>query len=101
MKNLPKQERRILLNQETGQVGWAELERHFARGVVISVDASLDLVTVADKFLLDDATAIEAWYQDGLLQRTPDDCASRWAREQTTLWAIVLAPWVLVQERSG
>ena len=38
---------RAKLNAETGKLAWKELERHFARGVVVKVAGDLDLVEVA------------------------------------------------------
>ena len=35
---------RAKLNLETAQLGWPELERHFARGDVIKVAIGVDLV---------------------------------------------------------
>jgi len=98
MKHLPEKLRRELLNKDTGQLTWPEIQRYFALGVLICVDTRLDLVTVADKFVIDEKITISDWYAQQLIQRTPDDLALRWANENMTLWAIVVAPWVLVQE---
>jgi len=98
MKELSENDRRILLNQETGIVTWPEVQRHFARGVLIYVKESLDLVTVADAFVVDNKSSIETWYKSDLIARIPDDIAQRWAEEDISLWAIVIAPWILVQE---
>jgi len=98
MKELSENDRRILLNQETGIVTWPDVQRHFARGVLVYVEVSLDLVTVADAFVVDNKSTIETWYQSNLITRIPDDIAQRWAAEDISLWAIVIAPWVLVQE---
>ena len=99
MKDLPENERRILLNQETGIVTWPELQRHFARGVLICVAESLDLVNVADAFVIDNKTAMQQWQQEKLIQPTPDEVAKRWANDKVILWAIVIAPWVLVRSQ--
>lgn len=98
MKDLSEKERRVLLNQETGKVTWPEIQRHFARGALVYVNSSLDLVAVADSFVVDDKPKIQQWYQTKLIAPTPDDVARRWAEEDIHLWAIVIAPWVLVQE---
>ena len=79
MKHLPENERRYLLNQESGKLAWKELQVHFARGVLIYVDDSLDLVSVADTFLLDDKSRLEPWFESKLIQITPDSIANRWA----------------------
>ncbi|MCG6968721.1 MAG: DUF2288 domain-containing protein [Gammaproteobacteria bacterium] len=86
------------LNRETGQIAWPELQRHFARGVVIVVGPELDLIEVAIKFVKDDKSAIEAWLNSGQISRARDENAHSWAQATTVFWAVVVAPWVLVQE---
>ncbi|AGY91397.1 hypothetical protein SPICUR_01905 [Spiribacter curvatus] len=86
------------LNTETGRVRWSELERHFARGVVVRVDAGLDLVTVAAAFVRDDEEAVMAWMTDGQIARATAEDARGWHDRDPDLWAVVAAPWVLVQE---
>ena len=86
------------LNLETGKITWPELQRHFARGVVLKLEPDLDLVDVAVKFVKDDKTAIEAWLNDGSLAHASDEDAKTWAQTTTVFWAVVVAPWVLVQE---
>lgn len=88
-----------MLNQETGVIAWEELARHFARGVVIRVEAGVDLVAVAQAVRNDDATRVGAWQESGQLRRASDDDARRWHAESTEFWAIVIAPWVIVQEK--
>lgn len=88
-----------MLNNETGVIAWEELARHFARGVVIAVDTSLDLVDAAQAVLKDDATRVGQWQNDGKLRRASDDDARRWHAENSEFWAIVIAPWVIVQEK--
>ena len=89
---------RAQLNGETGQLSWKELERHFARGVVIRVARSLDLVAVAASIARDDKAAIERWMNEDLIGRALTEHALDWAQRQPNFWAVVTAPWVLVQE---
>jgi hypothetical protein len=89
---------RAKLNAETGKLAWKELERHFARGVVIKVVASLDLVDVAFRISRDDKAAVEAWMGQGLIQYAGVDDAQAWHAQQSQFWAVVAAPWVLIQE---
>lgn len=86
------------LNLETGQIGWSELQRHFARGVLIVVAAELDLVQVATEIAQDHTATISNWLQAGQLRRAADHDAQRWQAEDPVLWSCVVAPWVLVQE---
>jgi hypothetical protein len=89
---------RDLLTAQTGKLVWAELARHFARGVVLRVDESLDLVEVAEKLVRDNSGSIENLYKEGLFRRASDDDAIRWQQDDPVFWAVVVAPWVLVQE---
>lgn len=92
------EELRQKINLETGKLGWDELARHFAGGVVVVVSPALDLVDVAVKFCADDKAQFEAWTRDGLVHRARDEDARRWHANNTVFWSAVVAPWVLVQE---
>ena len=86
----------------TAQIEWKVLEPHFARGDLLAVDAALDLVQVAAAMMEDNSEAIKGWMDAGQLQVATDSCATDWAeRNPDTLWAVVIRPWVLVQERTG
>lgn len=92
---------RQALHAETARITWAELERHFARGVVVRVDSDLDLVEVATSFANDDKAAVEAWIKAGRLAHLDMETARDWAGGNPELWATVVAPWVVVQERTA
>jgi len=91
-------ELRAQLNAETGRIAWPELQRPFARGVLVRVDPGLDLVAVAAAFARDDRAALAAWLDDGSVARASDAEARDWQTRQPGFWAVVTAPWVLVQE---
>ena len=86
------------LNAETGRIRWTELERHFARGVVVRVDPALDLVAVAAAFVRDDEAAVMDWMTAGRVWRAVAEDARDWHARDPELWAVVAAPWVRVQE---
>ena len=46
---------------ETAQIGWSELERFFARGVLLRVARDLDLVSVAEAVASDDTKRVAEW----------------------------------------
>jgi len=83
---------------ETGKIEWQELQKHFAHGVVVVIDAKLDLVQVATYFAEDDSARIEEWTKTGQIARAMDEDARRWNDNNSKFWAVVAAPWVLVQE---
>ena len=86
------------LNQETGKINWIELQRHFARGVVVVVDNQIVLVKTAEQISLNQDAAIQSLIESSKIYRATDDDAIRWNENQQTFWAVVIAPWVLVQE---
>lgn len=89
------------LHQETARVRWQELESHFARGVVIRVAAELDLVEVATCFANDDKAMAERWMASGKIEQLGTQTAKDWSERDPVLWGVVVAPWVLVQERAA
>ena len=86
------------LNLETAQLAWAELERHFARGVVIKVAPGMDLVEAALNVAENNAATVEAWLDEGCIARAELSDAEDWHARQPMFWAVVVAPWVLIQE---
>lgn len=89
------------LNAETGRLSWRELQRHFARGAVVRVTPTLDLVEVAERMVRDDKKSFERWLATGAVARATEDDAQGWHERDAEFWAVVTAPWVLVQEISG
>lgn len=95
---LSAEELRQTLNIESGKCDWNEIQVHFARGMVVVIDASLDLIDVSAKFVNDDKDAIESWMNEKKIWRALDDDAKRWLKDEPAFWAVVVPPWVLVQE---
>ena len=87
-----------LLNAQTGRISWSELARYFARGLVVCLARGEDLVDVAETLISDDADVVNRLFEEGRLHRALDEDAMRWQEENTDFWAVVVAPWVLVQE---
>ncbi len=93
-----EQELRVKLNSETAQISWPELERHFARGVVVAVAPGVDLIEVASAMACDDSAALADWLQAGQVARADEAQARDWHARQPAFWAVVVAPWVVIQE---
>lgn len=89
---------RIKLNQETGCLRFAELARFFARGSVMVVSANRDLVEIAVRMATDDTVYLKPLLESGDLRSATDEDARRWQQRDGELWAVVVAPWIMVQE---
>ena len=88
------------LNLETARIEWQALERYFAGGKVLHIAPELDLIEVAACISEDNANAVQNWVATQQLRHLTDDTAKQWVEENPdNLWAIVVAPWVLVQQR--
>ena len=82
---------------ETAQIRWHELQRFFASGNAIAVDASLDLIQVATEITNDNAAQVKLWMDTGLVDTVKDTQATQWYEQDVLVWALVIKPWVLVQ----
>ena len=89
---------RARINSETAKIPWRELQRLFAAGKVFHVHRDLDLVEVACAMQRDDVEQVKTWTDSARLSRVADDRARAWLEREATLWAVVVKPWVLVQE---
>jgi hypothetical protein len=89
---------RAKLNLETAQLQWSELERHFARGDVIKVAIGTDLIEAALNVAENKTEVIQTWLSEGRIARAEMSDAEIWHARQPMFWAVVVAPWVLVQE---
>ena len=89
---------RAKLNLETAQLQWSELERHFARGDVIKVAIGTDLVDAALHVAENNTDIVQAWLSEGRIARAEMCDAEDWHARKPQFWAVVVAPWVMVQE---
>jgi hypothetical protein len=89
---------RASLNLETSRIAWKELLRFFAAGTVIAVGEDLDLIEVAVEISNDNAAQIAQWLSQGKIGKVSDAQAKTWLETDTTLWAVVVRPWILVQQ---
>lgn len=89
----------LQLFSETAQIEWKELERFFARGVLLKVARDLDLVSTAEAVATDNTKQVAEWLSAGLVERVEPDTAADFASRNPELWAVVVSPWVCVQER--
>ena len=88
------------LNMETSRIRWEELQRLYARGNVVGVAADLDLLEVGVAMARDDKERLQQWMTQGKAGEVSPDQARHWYENNTELWALVVAPWILVQDEA-
>jgi hypothetical protein len=86
------------INLETSQIPWHELQRFFASGLAISISTELDLVDTAYQFSNDNKAQVEVWLKEKKVAPVSDQQALAWYENNKDVWAVVVKPWVLVQE---
>ena len=97
--NTPELSLKQKLHSETALMPWRDLQRFFAKGVVVVVDSSLDLVLTAMMFAEDRANDLLPHTETGAVAAPSNDQARNWYLDDTELWSVVVAPYVLVQEQ--
>lgn len=86
---------------ETAVIGWSELQPYFARGSLLWIEPGLDLVAVAEALATNQARPVADWLASGAVEKLPAAKAVDLQERDPTLWAVVVSPWVLVQERAA
>ena len=87
------------LNGETAKIAWHELQKHYAAGNLLAVAADSDLIKIAIAMHRDDTAQIKNWLADGSLFEVSDHQATSWYNNNSIVWALVIPPFVLVQEQ--
>ena len=83
---------------QTAQIRWHDLQPHYARGAVVLVGEGLDLVEVAMELKRDNAESFQQWIDSGRVSGISDEQGLAFFEANPLLWAVVVPPWVLVQE---
>lgn len=86
------------VNLETAKIPWLELQRFFAKGEAVWISSDLDLVEVGYQFSIDNKTVIQEWLENKQLGLVTDEQALRWFETEAEVWAVVVKPWILVQD---
>ncbi|WP_185964573.1 DUF2288 family protein [Aliikangiella marina] len=85
------------LNLETAKISWKELELFFAKGNLLTVSPSKNLIEVAEQIASNQQKEIESL----ILEKNIEFATPSWVRENCsenpTLWAVVVAPYVVCQ----
>lgn len=84
-----------------GPIELSDLRAHLARGAVIVVDSTLDLLEVGEAIARDDTARVGAWIEAGLVGKPTLETLERWSKTEKPTWtALVVQPFVLVREAS-
>ena len=98
-------DREALLRREfhsqTARIHWRELQTYYAHGSVIAVAPELDLVEVAVQLGLDNTARFQQWIDGDEVTSVSDTQALALYYDDALLWAVVAAPWVLVQDNAA
>ena len=86
---------------ETARIQWKELQPFFARGALLWVNPERDLIAVAETLAKNDHVRVAAWLKDGTLEKMSAPRAMDYVERDPGLWAVVVSPWVVIQERAA
>jgi hypothetical protein len=89
---------RLKIRRETETIVFNDLAMFYARGQIIAVGGTLNLVEVAFEMSRDNSALIEDLMQRKLIRRMDDDSARQWFADRTVVLTTVVSPWVLVQK---
>ena len=90
---------RATLAASMGPIEFSDLRAHLARGAVIVVDASLDLLDVGEAVARDDKVRVGAWIEAGLLGKPSLETIAAWEKATGAAWtALIVQPFVLLRE---
>ncbi len=84
----------------TGEVNWKYLRPHYESGALLWVDPSLTLAQVADALSADDTETVTNWLGNGDLVKIGELHAMQWEESDELFTAVVITPFVLMQQRS-
>lgn len=87
------------INKETALINWLDLQTYFAAGNVVYVSNELNLLDVAEAILKDDKELVSGWMDINQVNQVTDEQAKDWFEKKADVWAVVVKPFVLVQNQ--
>ena len=85
------------LEKYSGTVDWQYLKTHFEKGVILYVDASLQLTEVGKAIATDKRSQVDRWLKTGDLLKPGPPHAEHWESTQAKFTAMVVSPFILIQ----
>lgn len=86
---------------ETAIIEWKALERFWAKGDLIWVDPSLDLIEVASAMAENRSETVAKWRNDGTVVPLTAEHALDLSHTFAPIWAVVVSPFIVVQKKSA
>ncbi|MFZ0152864.1 DUF2288 domain-containing protein [Pseudomonas sp.] len=84
---------------ETAVIEWKALERFWAKGDLIWVDPSLDLIEVAQAMAENRGETFAAWRNAGTVGPVSAEQALDLQSRYPEIWAVVVSPFIVIQEK--
>lgn len=82
-----------------GPIEFSDIRAHLARGAVILVDPSLDLLEVGEAVARDDKARVAGWIESGLIGKPTLEQIEAWSKIEGAAWtSLVVQPFVLIRE---
>ncbi|WGV21530.1 DUF2288 domain-containing protein [Pseudomonas putida] len=82
---------------ETAIIEWKALERFWAKGDLIWVDPSLDLIAVAEAMAENRSEIFAKWRSDGTVGPVTAEQAQELQSRDPEIWAVVVSPFIVIQ----
>ena len=86
------------LQQECAPIFYTEIERFFAKGMLVLVSKDINIIDVALIVQADNSEELDKLIKQGIVIRAHDIHAIKWSQEKAQLLTVTAVPWLLVQE---
>ena len=84
---------------ETAIIEWKALERFWAKGDLIWVEPSLDLIEVASAMAENRSETFDKWRNDGTVVPVTAEQALDLSSTDAAIWAVVVSPFIVIQKK--
>jgi len=85
------------LNLETAAISWEDLQICFAQGKLLIVDTTADIIDIASHISENDSEKLKQLIQNDNIAFATPEWIKTYCQEDTLLWAVVVAPYVVAQ----
>ncbi|ROL78400.1 DUF2288 domain-containing protein [Pseudomonas vranovensis] len=86
---------------ETAIIEWKALERFWAKGDLIWVEPTLDLIEVAQAMAENRSETFAKWRNAGTVGAVTAEQALDLQSRDPEIWAVVVSPFIVIQEKTN